>query len=95
MVAQFIVGIAFLSVFGWAVKHRTKGDLDVGWANVIVDQLAGFLTSSQGNRTSWQVAWDVRAYPKWFESINHLENDVLTLTAYSNEDDGRTIAIGI
>ena len=91
MVAQFIVGIAFLSVFGWAVKHRTKGDLDLGWANVIVDQLAGFPDSSRRQSN--------KALPGTFvPTPNGLNPSIiwktmLTLTAYSNEDDGRTIAI--
>ena len=94
MVAQFIVGIAFLSVFGWAVKHRTKGDLDLGWANVIVDQLAGFPDLfTKAIEQVGKLPGTFVPTPNGFESINHLENDVLTLTAYSNEDDGRTIAI--
>ena len=98
MVAQFIVGVAFLSVFGWAVKHRTRGDLDLGWANGIVDQLAGFpdhfveAVEHVGNGQIGLPGTFVPT-PDGFESINQLEKDVLTLTAFTNEDDGRTIAV--
>ncbi len=42
LVAQTVLVLAALSAFGWVVKHRTKGDLNLGWGNVVVDQLAGF-----------------------------------------------------
>ena len=35
--AQLVVALALLSAYGWAVKHRTKGDLNLGWANAVVD----------------------------------------------------------
>ena len=40
--AQAIVALALLSAFGWVVKHRTKGDLNLGVANAWVDGLSGF-----------------------------------------------------
>ena len=40
--AQTVLVLAALSVFGWAVKHRTKGDRDFGVANKPLEMLAGF-----------------------------------------------------
>ena len=92
LMAQLVVVLALLSAYGWAVKHRTKGDLNLGWANPMVDQLSGFPDLFKKS------VKEAQTLPQTFvptlsdfAPVNRLEQDVLALTAYSNEDGGRNI----
>ena len=92
--AQAIVAIALLSGFGWVVKHRTKGDLNLGVANAWVDGLSGFPDRFQ------QSVEAVQTLPQTFvptpddwSPINRLDEDVWALTAHSNEQSGRTFRL--
>lgn len=92
LVAQTVLVLAALSAFGWVVKHRTKGNLNLGWGNIVVDQLAGFPDLFKRSVKETQTL--PQTYiptPDGFEPINRLTEDVLALSAYSNEDEDRNI----
>ena len=90
--AQLVVVLALLSAYGWAVKHRTKGDLNLGWANPVVDQLSGFPDLFKKSvKEAQTLPQTFVPTPSDFAPVNRLEQDVLALTAYSNEDGGRNI----
>ena len=90
--AQLVVVLALLSAYGWAVKHRTKDDLNLGWANPVVDQLSGFPDLFKKSvKEAQTLPQTFVPTPSDFAPVNHLEQDVLALTAYSNEDGGRNI----
>ena len=94
VLTQVVALLAVLSVFGWMSKHRAKGDRDFGWANGWVEALSGFPDLFQ--RSVEEVQQLPQTYvptPPEFEPLNHLEQDVLTLTVYSNADEGRHIAV--
>ncbi|MGB1480035.1 MAG: arylsulfotransferase family protein [Flavobacteriales bacterium] len=92
LVAQTVLVLAALSAFGWVVKHRTKGDLDLGWGNVVVDQLAGFPDLFKKSVKEAQTLPQTYVpTPDGFDRINRLTEDVLALSAYSNEDEDRNI----
>jgi hypothetical protein len=90
--AQAVVFVALLSAFGWAAKHRAKGDRDFGWFNPVVDHLSGFPDLFQ------QSVQEVQSLPQTFiptpsdfRAENRLTQDVWALSAYSNEEGGRTL----
>ena len=90
--AQTVLVLAALSAFGWVVKHRTKGDLNLGWGNVVVDQLAGFPDLFKKSVKEAQTLPQTYVpTPDGFDPINRLTEDVLALSAYSNEDEDRNI----
>ena len=92
LMAQLVVVLALLSAYGWAVKHRTKGDLNLGWANPVVDQLSGFPDLFKKSvKEAQTLPQTFVPTPSDFEPVNRLVQDVLALTAYSNEDGGRNI----
>ena len=92
LMAQLVVVLALLSAYGWAVKHRTKGDLNLGWANPMVDQLSGFPDLFKKSvKEAQTLPQTFVPTPSDFAPVNRLEQDVLALTAYSNEDGGRNI----
>lgn len=94
VLTQIVALLAVLSVFGWMSKHRAKGDRDFGWANGWVEALSGFPDLFQ--RSVEQMRQLPQTYvptPPEFEPLNHLEQDVLTLTVYSNADEGRQFAV--
>lgn len=86
------MALALLSVFGWAVKHRTQGELDLGRWNGPLEWLAGFPDLFQAS------VEEVQALPQTFvptpeawSPIHALEEDVWVLSAYSNAQGGRDI----
>jgi len=90
--AKIILFIAFLSIFGWMVKHITKGDKDFGFLTKPVKEIAGFPDVFQ------QSVKEVKGLPgtfiktiKGYKGINKLQADAKALIAYSNEDKNRTI----
>ena len=92
LVAKIVLLLAALSAFGWVVKHRTLGDLNLGWGNVMIDQLTGFPDLFKKSVKEAQTL--PKTYvptPDGFEPINRLKDDVLALSAYSNEDEDRNI----
>ena len=92
ILAQLVLILAVLSAYGWAVKHRTKGNLDLGWGNKVLDGMAGFPDLfKQSVKEVQTLPQTFVPTPSDFTSINWLNDDVLTLTAYSNEDGGRNI----
>ena len=92
LVAQTVLVLAALSAFGWVVKHRTKGDLNLGWGNVVVDQLAGFPDLfTKSVKEAQTLPQTYVPTPDGFDPINRLTEDVLALSAYSNEDEDRNI----
>ena len=79
------MALALLSVFGWAVKHRTQGDLDLGRWNGPLEWLAGSPDLFQASLE------EVQALPQTFvptpeawSPIHALEEDLWALSAYSN-----------
>ena len=91
---QFIALLAVLAVFGWMSKHRAKGERDFGWANGFVDGLSGFPDAfKQSVKEVQKLPQTYVSTPSDFVPLNLLEEDVLTLTAYSNEEEGRQIAV--
>ncbi len=94
LVTQLVALTALLSVFGWMAQHRAKKDRDFGTLNSVVEALSGFPDMFK------QSVEEVQTLPQTFvptpadfAPVNRLEQDVLTLTAYSNAQDGRTIAV--
>ena len=91
---QALVLLSVLSVFGWMSKHRAKKDKDFGVANGFVEALSGFPDLFK------QSVEEVKTLPQTFvptpedfEPINLLQDDLLTLTVYSNGSEGRTLAV--
>lgn len=90
---QTLFLLALLSVFGWMSQHRARKDRDFGALNGIVETLSGF--PDLFKRSVEEVQTLPQTFiptPEDFEPLNLLEEDVLTLTAYSNEAEGRTFA---
>ena len=94
LLTQIVALLAVLSVFGWMAKHRAKKDRDFGMLNGVVEALSGF--PDQFKRSVEEVQTLPQTFvptPDDFTPVNRLEDDILTLTAYSNDQDGRTIAV--
>ena len=94
ILAQIVVALAVFSAFGWAVKHRTKGDLDLGWANAWIDQLAGFPDLFKKSvKQAQSLPQTFIPTDRDYQLVNNLVDDVLAVVAYSNEQDGRYIDV--
>ncbi len=94
LLTQAVALLAVLSAFGWMAKHRAKKDRDFGALNGVVELLSGF--PDQLKQSVEEVQTLPQTFvptPADFTPVNRLEKDVLTLTAYSDEQDGRTIAV--
>ena len=94
LVTQLVAVLALLSVFGWMAKHRAKKDRDFGMLNQVVEALSGF--PDQFKQSVEEVQTLPQTFvptPSDFAPVNRLEDDVWTLTAYSDALDGRTIAV--
>lgn len=94
LATQLVALLALLSVFSWMAQHRAKKDRDFGAMNGVVELLSGFPDRFK------QSVEEVQTFPQTFvktpdgfERENRLEQDVLTLTAFSDPDQGRTIAV--
>ncbi len=94
LLTQAFALMAVLSVFGWMVQHRVRKDRDFGALNGVVEFLAGFPDRFK------QSVEEVQTLPQTFIKtppdfvpVHGLEEDVLVLTAYSDDRDGRTIAV--
>ena len=94
LITQAFALLAVLSVFGWMTQHRVRKDRDFGVLNGVVEFLAGFPDRFK------QSVEEVQTLPQTFvptpddfNTVNLLEEDILTLTAYSNAEEGRTIAV--
>ena len=75
-------------------QHRAKKDRDFGGLNGVVEALSGF--PDQFQRSVEEVQTLPQTFvptPADFTPVNRLEEDVLTLTGYSNDADGRTMAV--
>ena len=91
-IAQLVSVLALLSAFGWVVKHRTKGDLNLGWANAVVDNMAGFPDLFKKSVEEVQkLPPTFLPTPPDFEPINRLSTDVLALSTYTNEANDRNM----
>jgi len=90
--AKIILGLAFLSLFGWMVKHITKGDKDYGFLNTPIKELAGFpdLFEQSVEEVKGLPGTFIKT-PKKFKAINTLQTDVKALIPYSNAEKNRTI----
>ncbi|MGB0431907.1 MAG: hypothetical protein ACPGLV_15640, partial [Bacteroidia bacterium] len=91
-IAYLIVIVALLGFYGWVVKHITIGDKDFGFLNNPIKELVGFPDLFK------QSVKEVKTLPKTFVKTpdqypfkNNLQDDVIALTTYSNEQKGRTI----
>ncbi len=94
LMAQVLALVALLSVFGWMAQHRVKKDHDFGFLNGFVEVLAGFPDRFKQSVEEVQTLPQTFVpTPSDFVPLNLLDRDVLTLTAYSDVDDRRTIAI--
>ena len=94
LLTQAVALLAVLSAFGWMAKHRAKKDRDFAAFNKVVDLLSGF--PDQFKQSVEEVQTLPQTFvptPADFAPVNRLEEDVLTLTAYSDAQDGRTIAV--
>ena len=94
LLTQAMALLAVLSVFGWMAQHRAKKDRDFGGFNGVVEALSGF--PDQFQRSVEEVQTLPQTFvptPADFTPVNRLEEDVLTLTVYSNDADGRTMAV--
>ena len=94
LLTQAVALLAVLSAFGWMAKHRAKKDRDFGAFNGVVELLSGF--PDQFKESVEEVQTLPQTFvptPADFAPVNRLEEDVLTLTAFSDAEDGRTIAV--
>ncbi len=90
--AQSVLVLAGLSVFGWAVKHRTKGDRDFGMVNKPLEMLSGFPDLfKQSVKEAQTLPQTFIQTPEDWASVNRLDHDVWAVSAYSNDDAGRNI----
>ena len=94
LITQAFALLAVLSIFGWMVQHRVRKDRDFGVLNGVVEFLAVFPDRFK------QSVEEVQTLPQTFIQtppdfvpVHGLEEDVLVLTAYSDDRDGRTIAV--
>lgn len=87
-----IIVLTGLSFFGWMVKHRTIKDKDFGIANRPVEEIAGFfdLFKKSVEEVKSLPATFVST-PNNFEYINELEDDIMAVISYSNEQKNRNI----
>jgi len=94
LLTQAVALMAVLSVFGWMAQHRAKKDRDFGSLNGVVELLSGFPDRFKESVVEVQTLPQTFVKtPEEFDRVNRLEEDVLTLTAYSNPEGGRTIAV--
>ena len=94
LLTQAVALLAVLSAFGWMAKHRAKKDRDFGAFNEVVELLSGF--PDQFSQSVDEVQTLPQTFvptPAEFSPVNRLEEDILTLTAFSDAQDGRTIAV--
>ena len=94
LLTQAVALLAVLSAFGWMAKHRAKKDRDFGPFNKVVELLSGF--PDQFKQSVEEVQTLPQTFvptPADFSPVNRLDEDILTLTAYSDAQDGRTIAV--
>ena len=91
--AKVILFIAFLSVFGWMVKHVTKGDKDFGFLNTPLKELSGFpdMFKQSVKEVKGLPGTFIKTYGSSYKSTNKLTEDAKALIAYSNPDKNRTI----
>lgn len=93
--AVLVIILFSLSAFGWMVKHVTKGDVDFGQnLNKGLDSFVSFLDMFQ------QSVEEVKKLPETFvptpadfEPINTLEDDLIALVTYSNNEKGRRVEV--
>ena len=92
---SFIVIFLFiLSIFGWMVFHISKGDKRFG----VLTEPVKFMYTFPDLFT--QSVEEVKTLPKtfiptpkWFKSVNKLEDDFLVISAYSDTSDSRSIVL--
>ncbi len=92
--AKTVLFIAFLSGFGWMVKHNVKGDRGFGILDNAIRELYNFpdlFVQSAKEVTSLPGTF-VKT-PANFEKINSLENDIQILTSYTNSKNERTVEL--
>lgn len=93
--AYTVILLFGLSAFGWMVKHNTRGDKDFGpKIKKGLDAYVSFLDLFE------QSVEEVKKLPETFvptpadfKPINNLEEDLIVLTSYSNEQKNRTVEI--
>lgn len=91
---QVLFLLALLSVFGWMSKHRAKKDRDFGALNGMVETLSGFPDLFKQSVEEVQtLPQTFIPTPEDFTPLNRLTEDVLTLTVYSDEADGRSFVV--
>ena len=93
--ATTVIVLFILSIFGWTVKHMTKGDKEYAAAisepiKLLIDFPDLFKASVKEVKTLPETFVKT---PEGFNSINNLEIDVNALITYSNSDTKRTIEL--
>ena len=93
--ATTVIVLFILSIFGWTVKHMTKGDKEYTAAisepiKLLIDFPDLFKASVKEVKTLPETFVKT---PEGFNSINNLEIDVNALITYSNSDTKRTIEL--
>ncbi len=84
-----------LSVFGWLVKHQAQGDPLIGdKAGKGLMAYVSFLDLFEKSIEEVQKLPETFVpTPADFEPVNKLQNDLIALISYSNEQKGRTVEI--
>lgn len=93
-IAKTVVVLCLLSVFGWMVKHVTKGDKKFGVLTKPIKELSSFpdLFAQSAKEVASLPGTFVKT-PNNFNSINLLEKDLMILTSYTNESNERTVEL--
>lgn len=91
-----VIGLFLLAIFGWISVHLSKGDKDFGFLNEPVKFMYSFPDmfnqSVEEAKTFALPQTFVKTY-ETFEPINKLTEDIFALTAYSDTNNSRTVAI--
>ena len=93
--ANTVVFLTILCLFGWLVRESTKGKQ---WVPHNVSRSVSFFTTLPDRLVKAKAAVERLPLvyvpsPERFESINKLEEDLKVLISYANADWKRTIAI--
>ena len=93
--AVIVIILFTLSVFGWMVKHVTKGDRNFGsFINKGLDTFVSFLDLFEQSVEEVQKLPETFVpTPEDFQPVNKLEEDLIVLVSYSNEDKDRTVEL--
>ena len=89
-----VIVIFLLSVYGWAVKHITIGDKEMGFVSEPIKALINFPDLFEESVEEVKTITIPKTFvktPENFQPTNKLTKEVRALTTYTNENNNRTI----